>query len=174
MIELLRKRRSIRKYTSEPLQQEHLDLLKEALLRSPSSRNKRPWTFIFVDDKEMISKLARSKAHGSQFLETAPLAVVICGDSEITDVWVEDCSIAAIILQLQGEALGIGSCWIQIRNRLHNNDMSAHDYIQKLLKIPAQLQVESIIGMGHPDEEKSPVPVSELATEKIKINQYNE
>ncbi|MFP4548313.1 MAG: nitroreductase family protein [Fidelibacterota bacterium] len=171
MLELLRKRRSIRQYKSDPVKPEHLEILKEALLRSPSSRNKRPWTFIFVDDKALIDQLSRSKAHGSQFLKGAPLAVVICGDSEVTDVWVEDCSIASIILQLQGEDLGIGSCWIQIRNRLHNNDMSAQAYIQKLLNIPERLAVESIIGMGYPDEEKQPVPESELPSEKIKYNQ---
>ncbi len=171
MLELLQKRRSIRQYKSDPVKKEHLKILKEALLRSPSSRNKRPWSFIFVDDKNLIDKLSRSKAHGSQFLKGAPLAVVICGDCEVTDVWIEDCSIASIILQLQGEDLGIGSCWVQIRNRLHNNDMSAQTYVQKLLNIPEQLAVESIIGMGYPDEEKPPVPESELPSEKIKYNQ---
>jgi len=173
MIEFLRKRRSVRKFTKQKISDNDITVLKESLLRSPSSRNKRPWEFIFVDAEELIGQLSESKQHGSQFLNNAPLAVVICGDETITDVWVEDCSIAATILQLTVENLSLGSCWIQIRNRMHNDEVSSENFIQNLLNIPKNIRVESIIAIGHPDEEKIPVQESELNFNQIKRNRYS-
>lgn len=72
MIDILRTRRSIRKYENNPVDQGSVDVLKEALLRCPSSRGINPWTFIFVDDADVIDKLARSKAQGSASQRCAP------------------------------------------------------------------------------------------------------
>ncbi len=105
MIDILRTRRSIRKYENNPVDQGSVDVLKEALLRCPSSRGINPWTFIFVDDADVIDKLARSKAQGSAFLKDAPLAIVVCGDEAKSDVWVEDCSIASIVAHLTAHSL---------------------------------------------------------------------
>ena len=77
----------------------------------------------------MLGKLAKSKQHGSEFLKNAPLAIVICADSTKSDVWVEDCSIAAIIIQLTALSLGLGSCWAQIRDRQHDYEITAEGYI---------------------------------------------
>src|SRR5689334_18493035 len=111
MIELVRKRRSIRSYTKEPVENDKLKLLVETLLRAPSSRNINPWEFIVVDDREMLQKLATAKEHESTFLKGAALGIVVCADSTKSDVWVEDCSIASILVQMVAESLGLGSCW---------------------------------------------------------------
>ena len=173
MLELLRERRSIRQYKDQSVEKDKIKLLKEAVLRSPSSRGRNPWRFIFVDKSDLIEKLARSKQHGSQFLSDAPLAVVVCGDKNKTDVWIEDCSIASIILQLTAQSLDLGSCWIQIRNRMHNDKLSSEDYIKDLLDIPAKFRVESIIGIGYPNEEKEPISEEELQFEKLMDNYFN-
>ncbi len=110
MIEILRKRRSIRLFTEQKIEAEKISLLQEALLRSPTSRNFNPWEFILIDDREMIQTLSQAKPHGLSFLKTAPCAVVVCGDETKSDVWVEDCSIASIILQLTVVSLGLASC----------------------------------------------------------------
>jgi nitroreductase len=88
MIELLRKRHSIREFTSEDIAPEALQTLIEAALRAPSSRGNNPWEFIVVDDPEMLSKLSLARQHGSQFLKNAPLAIVVCADSTESDVWI--------------------------------------------------------------------------------------
>ena len=75
MIEILRKRRSIRKYTDKKIEPEKIEVLKEAVLRSPTSKNLNPWEFIFVDDLEIIHQLKSCKSHGTTPLSTAPLAV---------------------------------------------------------------------------------------------------
>ena len=168
MIELLRKRRSIRKFTSEIIAPETIQTIIEAALRAPSSRGINPWEFILVEDPRILLKLSKSKLHGAEFLKNAPLGIVVCADSTKSDVWIEDCSIAAIIIQLTALSLGLGSCWAQIRNRQHDNEKSAESYVQELLGLPEQLKVLSILGIGHPDEKKAPVPADKLQYEKIK------
>jgi nitroreductase len=172
MIELLRKRRSIRKFTPEKIDPAQRDILTEAALRAPSSRGINPWEFILVDDTKTLLSLSRAKQHGSEFLKNAPLVITVCADSTKSDVWIEDCSIAAIIIQLTAQSLGLGSCWAQIRNRRHDNEKSAEVFVQELLGLPEHIKVESLLGIGHPDEKKKPVSADKLHYEKIKTNQW--
>jgi len=88
MIELLLKRRSIRKFTAEKIVPETVGKIIEAALRAPSSRGFNPWEFILVDDPDTLGKLAKAKQHGSEFLKNAPLAIVVCADSTKSDVWI--------------------------------------------------------------------------------------
>lgn len=173
MMNLVRKRRSIRTYTREPVDRESLDLLVEAMLRSPSSRNRQPWEFVIVDDPQLLSKLSEAKEHGSGFLQNAPLGIVVCADSTKSDVWVEDCSIAAILVQMVAQSLGLGSCWIQIRNRMHDGQKTAEKHIQDILGLPERIKVVSMISIGHPDETKQPVPKSALGYNQVKYNHYS-
>ncbi len=172
MIELLRERRSIRKYTVQEIETEKMELLKEAVLRSPSSKNINPWEFVFVDNSSLIQQLKACKPHGVTPLKTAPLAVVVCADENLNDVWVEDCSIASILLQLTAQSLGLGSCWIQVRERLHSGELSAEEYIRDLLKIPENFRVLSIITIGYPESVREGKPFDELQFEKIRMNGF--
>ncbi len=172
MIELLRVRRSIREYTGRAIEPEKVELLREAVLRSPSSRNIDPWEFIFVDDPLLLAKLARFKPHGADFLEQAALGIVVCGDSQGSDVWVEDCSIAAILAQMTAQSLGLGSCWVQVRNRMYDDATSSEQYIQSLLHIPEHVKVECVISIGYPAEKRDPLPAGELKVSKIRTNDF--
>lgn len=174
MIELLRQRRSVRAYTDQPIESEKIKILQEAALRSPTSRNLNPWHFIFVDDAALIKRLSRAKQHGSAFLSGAPLAVAIAGDTTVSDVWVEDCSIAAILLQLTAQSLGLGSCWVQIRLRQQNEYTTSQTFVQELLDLPEHLHVEAIIGIGYPAEEKPGIPYEKLQFEKIHKNRVSQ
>ena len=172
MITLLQARRSIRKYQADRIAEPIMAILQEAVLRSPSSRGINPWEFVFVDDPALLTKLSAAKEHGSAFLKDAALGVVVCADETKSDAWVEDCAIASIILQLTAHSLGLGSCWIQIRNRLHDETISAEQYIRQVLGLPAQLNVESIISIGYPAEVKKGHPALSLAYPKIHLNRY--
>jgi nitroreductase len=130
MIDLLRKRRSIRKYTNKKIDRRTIGLLKEALLRSPSSRDIKPWHFIFVEDQALLALLSHCKEQGSDFLAGAPLGIVVCGDEAKSDVWVEDCAIASILVQLVAQSCGLRSRWIQIRNRLTAKDTTSEVFIK--------------------------------------------
>jgi nitroreductase len=173
MIDLIRKRRSIRSFTNQPVDRQSVELLIEAVLRAPTSRNMNPWEFVVVDTPELLGSLATAKLQGSAFLKGAPLAIVICADQTKSDVWVEDCSIAAILLQMTAQSLGLGSCWVQIRKRQHNTETTSEHYIQQLLGLPEQIRVEAIIGIGHPAEVRPPVAASELQYEKVRHNHYS-
>ena len=172
MIEILRSRRSIRKYEKRPIDEKSLETLKEALLRCPSSRGINPWSFILVDEADLLAGLSRAKEHGAGFLKNAALAIVVCGDESLSDVWVEDCAIAAIVAHLTAHSLGLGSCWIQIRNRAYSSEKTSEAYIREMLDIPANLRVEAIISIGRPGEAKTPVPIEKLPHARIKYNRW--
>ena len=172
MIELLRVRRSIREYTDQAIEPEKLQRLKEAVLRAPSSRNIDPWEFLFINDRELLAKLSRCKLHGAVFLAQAALGVVVCANSRASDVWVEDCSIAAILLQMTAQSVGLGSCWIQVRNRAFDDATTSEHYIQTLLRIPEHVKVECIVAIGYPAEHREPLLAQYLKTSKIRTNGY--
>jgi nitroreductase len=174
MIELLRQRRSIRQYTPQPVSRQSLDILTEALLRSPTSRNRKPWSFIVVDNPGLLAQLSAAKPHGSEFLKAAPLGIVIVADSTKSDVWVEDTAIAAILLQVTATSLGLGSCWIQIRNRPHEDTITAEEWIQKLLGLQDHIKVASIVSIGHPAETPPPIPATDLDRHKVKRNHFSQ
>ena len=172
LIELLRKRRSIRQFTDQKIEEEKLDILIEAALRSPSSRGLNPWEFVVVTDTATIEALARSKTHGSSFLAGAPLAIVVCADPSISDVWIEDTSIASLILHLCAADLGLGSCWIQIRNRQHDNETESETYVKKVLGLNPEMTVEAIIAIGYGAEEKPGRGADTLLHERISYDKY--
>jgi nitroreductase len=173
MIDLIRARRSIRTFTSQPVDNQLVELLVETLLRAPTSRNINPWQFIVVDDRDLLLSLSKAKQHGSAFLKGAPLGIVVCADSTRSDVWVEDCSIASILLQMAAQSLGLGSCWIQIRKRDHTSELTSEAYIQQLLGLPEHITVESMIAVGHPAETRTPLPADSLQRDKVRHNHYS-
>jgi len=172
MFDLFRKRRSIRKFQEKPVEPEKVELLKEALLRTPSSHNYRAWEFIFVDDPVLLEKLSKVRGGSSAFLEGAPLGIVILGNEETANVWVEDAAAAAMSAQLAATALELGSCWIQIRLRDHSPEESAEEYVKKILNIPEPYRVDCIIAVGYPAEEKAPYSKEELPWDKIHENGF--
>ena len=171
-IDLLRSRRSIRKFEDRPVELEKVDLLVEAVLRSPSSRGFNPWAFVVVNDPAIIKRLSTAKPHGASFLANAPLAIVVCADPGKSDVWVEDASIAAIILHLAATDLGLGSCWIQLRKRDYDDSTSAGEFAGGVLGLPAELVVSAIMAIGYPAQQPSPHPKTSLQGDKVSINRY--
>ncbi len=172
IISLLRSRRSIRKFKTQPVEPDKIDLLIEALKRSPSSRNLNPWEFIMVDDPELLQDLSECKPHGAAFLAGAPLGIVIAADPDKCDVWIEDCSIASILVQMTAQDLGLGSCWIQIRLRSHLNGDASEAHIRRILGFPEDLHVLSIIAIGYPDENPAPHDTAALPEGKIHHNRF--
>lgn len=168
----IQKRRSIRKFTGTPVEQEKLDIIVEAAVRSPSSMGRDPWEFIVVDDKQLLEKLSQAKPHGSAFLKGAALGIVVCADKNKSDVWIEDTSIASTHIYLAAESLGLGACWIQIRKRNCSDDMTSGQYIASVFNLPEEMEVLSIIAIGYPAEEKKPHKKESLKYDRIHKNIY--
>jgi nitroreductase len=171
-MDLIRRRRSIRRFTDRPVEDEKIDLLVEAALRSPSSRGCNPWSFVVVRDPTAIAALAQAKPHGATFLAGVPLAIVVCAEPAVSDVWVEDASIATVYLHLAATDLGLGSCWIQLRKRTHADGSTCRDYVADKLGLPEGMEVLAIMAIGYPQEEKRPHPVESLRKEKISWERY--
>lgn len=170
--ELIGNRRSMRKFTSEELTQEEVVALLKAGLMSPSSKRTNCWQFIAVDDKEVLKKLSLCKEQSASFIADAALVIVVVADPLASDVWIEDASIASIIIQLQAEDLGLGSCWVQVRERFTAEGIPSDEYVRNLLDVPLQLQVLSVIAVGHKGMERKPFNEEHLQWEKIHINKY--
>ena len=170
--ELIKARRSMRKFTDQELTQEEVVALLKAALMAPSSKRSNCWQFIVVDDKDMLEKLSHCKEMGAAFLADAAMAVVVMADPLVSDVWIEDAAIASIYLQLQAEDMGLGSCWVQLRERFAVSGISSNEYVHDVLDIPLQLQALSIIAIGHKGMERKPFNEDNLQWEKIHLNKY--
>ena len=172
ILSLLRKRRSIRQFSNHPIEVEKVNALIEAAIRTPTSRGRNPWEFIVVTEPELLKQLGNAKGNGSAFLAGAPLAIVVTADVTKSDVWTEDCSIAAMVIQLAAEELALGSCWAQIRLRPHNEECTAEEYLKDLLSLPLSHAVECIIGIGYPAEEKTGHAAENLPFGQVHRNKY--
>ncbi len=170
--ELVRTRRSMRKFTEEELAQDEVVALLRAALMSPSSKGLRPWSFVVVDDKDLLRRLARCKEHGAGLIEGAPLAVAVLADPARSDVWVEDASVATAMMLLQAEDLGLGACWVQIRNRAMADGKPAEDVVRAILHVPEHLRVLSIVAVGHKGMERKPFDEDRLEWEKVHVNTF--
>ena len=172
--ELIKTRRSTRKFTDQPLTPEEVESLLKTALMAPSSKSTTPWQFIVVEDKEKLQELSTCKKHGGSFIADCALAIVVLANGMDTDAWIEDASIASIFIQLQAEDLGLGSCWVHVRNRFTANDEESEEYVRRALGIPYQLQVLSIIALGHKGQERKPFDEERLQWEKVHLGQYKE
>lgn len=169
---LLFERHSIRKYTGDSLDPGHVKQILEAGLLAPSSKSSRPWEFVVVDDREILEKLSTCKPAGAKPIAGAAMAIVVCADPAKSDVFIEDCSVAASFMQLQAAALGIGSCWIQIRMRDSADGMPAQQMIQETLGIHPDMQVVMVLTFGISAETRKPVDPDKLLWEKVHLGTW--
>jgi nitroreductase len=165
--ELIRRRRSIRQFTDQPLTPDEIQSILRAALMAPSSKNSTPWTFVVVSDKEQLRLLAASKTSGAAFLESCTLAIVVLADANVSEAWIADASIASIFMQLQAEDLGLGSCWCHLLHRTTADGTDSATYVRQLLHIDQPLDVLSIIAFGHKDQERKPFSDERLQWNKV-------
>ena len=171
--ELIKIRRSMRKFTDEELTQDEVVALLRSALMAPSSKGCHPWEFVVVDDKELLKQLAHCKEQGAELIEGAPLAVAVLADPAKSDVWVEDASVATTMMLLQAEDLGLGACWVQIRNRAMADGKPAEETVRAILRVPEHLRVLSIVAVGHKGMERKPFNEDRLLWEKVHINTFD-
>ena len=170
--ELVRLRRSMRKFTDEEINADDITLLVKSALMAPSSKGKHAWHFVVVDDRDMLEKLSLCKAQGADFLAGAKAAVVVVGDPAESDVWIEDASVASTIILYQAEDLGLGACWIQVRERYTAEGEPAYNIVRFLLGIPDPLRVVSIIALGHKGMERKPFNEDRLLWDKVHVDKF--
>jgi nitroreductase len=148
-VETIFSRRSIRKYTKEPVSEGDIKTLLEAAMAAPSSSNRKPWHFVVVTEREVLDRLADAHSYG-KMLHDAPLCVSVCGDTKVSErIWVQDCSAATENLLLAATALGLGAVWLGV----YPSEDRVRD-VRRLLGIPECVVPLNLISIGHPAEEK--------------------
>ena len=168
------KRRSCRKFTDQQIDPNQVKAIVEAGLLAPTSMNRRPCQFTLVDDKELLEKLAQCKPHGADLLAGCALAIVVSANPSMSDVWVEDAAIASSYIQLQAESLGLGTCWVQVRNRMQDNENTSSEWVKDLLDMDGAEHVVSIIAIGHKDAPRPQARLDQLQWEKVRLGNWKE
>jgi nitroreductase len=147
-LKIIFSRRSIRRYTGEPVSQADITSLLEAGMAAPSASNRKPWHFVVTTDRQTLQALADAHPY-AKMLTGAALAIAVCGDPKASDWWVQDCSAATENILIAATGLGLGGVWLGCHGRPEREEA-----IREILGIPGQIGVLNLISIGHPDEDK--------------------
>lgn len=152
-LEAIYSRRSIRRYTGEPVPNEMIQELLKAAMSAPSAGNEQPWEFVVITEREMLNRIPSIHPY-SQMLKEAPAAILVCGNEQrekYSGYWVQDCSAATENLLIAARALGLGTVWLGVyplEERVKG--------LRLLLGIPEHITPFSLVSFGFPAEEKPP------------------
>ena len=151
LMDLMYARRTIREFTDEAVTDEQVEAMLKAAMAAPSAQDLRPWHFVVVRKREMLDRLAQVHKY-AHWLEEAPLAIIVCGDQDLSEKhWVEDTCVATQNLLLAATALGLGGVWISLYPKKKHQR-----YVRERLEIPNHLGVLCALAVGNPAEEKPP------------------
>lgn len=169
--EIISRRRSTRKFLATTVEREKLQRILDAALVAPTSRNTRSTRFFVVQDKATLERMSQMRDYGSAFMKDAAAAIVVAGDKQTTDLWIDNCAIAATTIQLAVVDEGLASCWVHVNDRPCLKDepegAKADDYLRSLLGIPAHYGILCAVALGYSDYEPKPLPAYE-GEERVK------
>ena len=156
-LEVIEKRRSVRKYSDRPVEKEVLDAVVKVAQTAPSSRNSKSSAFMIIEDKDTLEALSQMRDSGSGLLAGAQSAIVVMGDETKTDLWVDNCAISATFVQLAVTAMDLVSCWVHVNGRprlkAEPEGATAEDYVTELLGIKDGLRPYCVVAIGYPEQE---------------------
>lgn len=162
MLDIVRKRRSVRRCQSRMVSPGMIAQLLDAARWAPSGQNTQPWRFLVLqgEDKDALARFTRS---GSVIL-SAPVAIVICLDNEVSyhrdkDLMSVGAFIQNILLDAADE--GLGTCWLgEILNR--------RTEVQEYLGLAARYELMAVVTVGYPDE-RDPGDPERKSVEELEI-----
>lgn len=165
-------KRTIRKFKDKPIEKEKLDAIIKSVLTAPTGMGKNSCEFLVFDTKEEVEKLVGIKPHGGSCLKTATavIATLINKDEAYTPV--EDGSVATHTIGLKAYDLGLGSCWVHIIGRKASETETSEEFFKKVIDIPNNLMVFSLVALGYADEEKPAYTDEDLDFSKVNYNVY--
>jgi nitroreductase len=147
-LDMIYSRRSIRAYTDEPVSEDDIQALLEAGMAAPSASNRKPWHFVVVTDRQQLRALAAAHPYG-RMIGSAALGIAVCGDPQISDWWVQDCTAATENILVAVAGLELGGVWLGCHGRPEREQS-----VRQVLGIPDRIGVLSLLSIGHPAEEK--------------------
>jgi nitroreductase len=144
-LEIIHTRRSIRKFTGTPVSDADTETLLRAAMAAPTAINRQSWRFVVIDDRQLLDDIPRIHPYASM-AKTAPLAVLVCGETEQSkDYWPLDCAAAIENMLLTARALGLGSVWCAIHPIEERERAFSAQY-----GLPAAVRPMGIVFLGHP------------------------
>lgn len=152
-LDVIMSRRSIRRFTEQPLTREQLDIVVRAAMAAPSAGNQQPWRFVVVTDRPVLAQLAEATPY-SKLVADCAAAIVVCGDTreeKHPGYWVQDCSAATQNALLAVNGLGLGAVWIGVHPI---SEREAN--VAGIIGAPQGVRPLGMIAIGHPAEEKPP------------------
>ena len=155
MNEIFKKRRSIRQFTNKEVSQEQIHDILCAAMVSPSGNHVNPWEFVVVREKDKLSRLGKC-GQWQSFIADCNVAIVIIARESDTDMWLEDCSIAASHIYLEVADQGLGSCWANIRGGSTPEGQDREEYVREILDIPSEYRVLNVMAIGYPAVQPPP------------------
>lgn len=167
LLETMLSRRSIRQYTEEAIPEEKLNMILQAGLLAPTSRNIKPCEFYVIRNKDILMKLSQAKAMGAAMLKNCDTAIAVFGDSEKADTWIEDSSISLSFMMLMAEEQEIGSCWCQIHLRSSAEGKDAEETVRDILGIDSHMRIVGILALGKPEKRNPAHALDELNWDKV-------
>jgi len=161
VLKFIQKRRSIRQYKKgAAVSDAQVETLLRAAMAAPSAGNQQPWQFLVVSDRAKLEGIMQVHPYAGM-LETASLAIIVCGDlgrEHYPGYWVQDCAAATQNLLLAAANLGLGTCWCGVHPRPEREAG-----LRKLLGIPDGVVPFAVIAIGVPAEEKGPADYYDAA-----------
>jgi nitroreductase len=154
ILEAIHGRRSIRKYTHEPVEKAVVEEIIRAGMMAPSAGNAQCWHFVVLRDRQKLEALSQNHVYAS-VVHLAPVAILVCGDLKLDKsggYWVQDCAAATQNMLLAAHGMGLGSVWIG----LYPREQRVAD-LRALLPLPDRIIPFSLLPLGYPDEEKDRV-----------------
>lgn len=167
LLDTILQRRSVRRYTGEPIPDEKLEKILQAGLLAPTSQNRKPCEFYVVKKKSVLTELSKAKKLGAGFLADCDVAIAVFGDSKKADTWIEDCSIAMSYMNLMASEQGIGSCWCQMHLRSSLLGKDAEKNVKEILSVPEEYCIVGILALGIPTKEIQAHSLSEADFSKV-------
>lgn len=175
LYELTRKRRSVRQYSTKPIEDVVIHEIMKVALTAPSSFGHKPVEYVIVRDKDMIRKIGSCKRMGGSQINGADVVIVVMvktADKYEAEFWIEDGAIASAYILLAAEQYGLGACWVHIRNRM-GQKASSDEEIRKLLDVPDKYSVLNLVAVGVKAESKRAYDDNELHFEKVHYEKWD-
>jgi nitroreductase len=173
MLDIIKSRRSIRKFKTRDVEPKKLEEILKAAMYSPSAMRGRPWEFIVVRDNETKNKISKATPWIG-FVKDAPVLLIIGAKESklIKNIWIEDCSIAAENIYLETANQGLGTCFCQVLGSKNILLQDGEESIKKLLNVPKDLRILCVMPIGYPDEVKPEHSEKEFDKNKIHYDKY--
>ena len=168
---ILSSRRSTRKFSDREVEKAKLQNIVDMALSAPPSRNTRSTRLWVVTDKGQLQTISEMRDYGAAFVKNAPVAILVMGDKEKSDLWLDNCAITATILQMAVVDEGLASCWVHVNDRPVKKDEpdgeKADDYLRRELQIPSRYGILCAVALGYSDFQPAPLPEYE-GEERVK------